>query len=444
MGCIAFSETNLLALNVHLYCSILFGGSPMPASLPRHVSFKPAHQFLYLTLLLSALVIMSACGSSKASSLMNPTANTAATNAQPTQSAPSSNLGSGQGGTGNSKPEAMFVGDYVPEDPAPSGVITSYDVNLTNGAVNHVNNAFDNGTEAMAVNPAGTLLYVTEIGPTMAAYSIAPNGAISFKFDTVTIRAHSFTEGLAVHPNNQFVYAGAYTEGIIGYHANPDGTMTELSGNPFKPESYVAGIEPSGKWLYGVATTPNGMGLVIPFKINATTGALTAPLVIAIKTPNHQFAIGDARLDSQGKFLFVTDQANNAIYTFLLNARTGNAQQVGTTSTGSETPGFITVTPSDSFVYVGSSTQPDILGYSLSQGGTLSPINGGKPFTLQAPNSGGIRGVKADLSGHFLYANTVFYTNGLSIDPTTGELKSVMSPMFDSNELTDIAFAPLP
>lgn len=393
--------------------------------------------------LLAAVLIMTACGSSHASSMVNPSASSAAaaTNAQ-------GSANSGHSGSGDSKPEVMITGDYVAELPAPAGQVYSYSVNMGDGAISQVGSNGDAGTGALAVNHANTLLYAREIGPTMAVYSIRSTGALNYLFDTVQVRAHSFEGRIAIHPNDQFLYCGSYSEGVIAYQLSQDGTMAELPGNPVHPESYMAGVAPSGNWLYGVSTALNSGGAIVTaYQVNSQTGEISADLSngTRINTANHQFTFGDVQLDPQGKYLFVTDEANNAIYTFSINSHTGKVQQIATTSTGSEVPNRITITPSASLLYVGSATNPDILGFSISQNGTLSPINGGKPFTLGSPNFGGIQGMKVDLSGHYLYANTFFYINGLAIDAKTGKLKSVVSPTFDSGYvLTDVTFANVP
>ncbi len=402
-------------------------------------STKPTEIFLIVTLL-AALLMMTACGSNHASSMLNPSANSAATGAN-------AQAGAGPGVTGDSKPEVMITGDYVPELPAPAGQVYSYSVNMGNGAISQVGSNGDAGTGALAVNHANTLLYAREIGPTMGVYSIGSTGALNFVFDTVQVRAHSFEGRVAIHPNDQFLYCGAFSEGVIGYRLNQNGSMSELPGNPVQPESHMAGVAPSGNWLYGVSTALASGAIITAYQINLETGEISVDLAkgTRINTANHQFTLGDIQLDPRGKYLFVTDEANNAIYTFSINSTTGKVQQIATTSTGSEVPNTITITPSGSLLYVGSATNPDILGFSISQNGTLSPINGGKAFTLGSPNFGGIQGMKVDLTGQYLYANTFFYINGLAIDAKTGKLKSVVPATFDSgNVLTDVTFANLP
>ena len=414
-----------------------------PSALPRLRPNAQSTYLLLITTLLAALLIMTACGSSHTSSMMNPTASNAAANV----SQGGANSGSGHSGTVDLRPEVMITGDFVPELPAPAGQIYSYSVNLSNGSITEVGSNGDNGTGALAVNHANTLLYTRELGPSMASYSIGSTGSLNFLFDTVQIGAHSFEGRIAIHPNDQFLYCGAFSEGVIAYRLNQNGTMSELPRNPVPPESYLAGVAPSGNWLYGVSTALASGAIVVAYQVNSQTGAISADLsnVTRINTANHQFTFGDVQLDPQGKYLFVTDEANNAIYTFSINPQTGKVQQTATTSTGSEVPNRITITPSDSFLYVGSATNPDILGFSISQNGALSPTNGGRAFTLAPPNFGGIQGMNVDLSGHYLYANTFFYINGLAIDQNTGNLATVVAPQFDSgNELTDVTFANLP
>ena len=398
-------------------------------------------EIFVIVILLAAVLMMTACGSSHSSSMLNPSANSAA-------SAANALVGGGSGsGSSDSKPEVMITGDYVAELPAPAGQVYSYSVNMGSGAISQVGSNGDAGTGALAVNHSNMLLYTREIGPTMAAYSIGSTGALNFLFDTVQVRAHSFEGRIAIHPNDHFLYCGAFSEGVIGYRLNQNGSMSELSGNPVQPESYMAGVAPSGKWLYGLSTALASGAIITAYQVNSQTGEISVDLAngTRINTANHQFTLGDIQLDPQGKYLFVTDEANNAIYTFSINSPTGKVQQIATTSTGSEVPNRITITPSASLLYVGSATNPDILGFSISQNGTLSPINGGKSFTLGSPNFGGIQGMKVDLSGQYLYANTFFYINGLAIDAKTGKLKSVVSPSFDAGfVLTDVTFANLP
>src|SRR5579864_6460006 len=156
-------------------------------------------EILLIITLLAAVLMMTACGSSHASSMLNPSANSTAsgTNAQG---------GASHSGSGDSKPEVMITGDYVAELPAPAGQVYSYSVNMANGAISQVGTNGDAGTGALAVNHANTLLYAREIGPSMAVYSIGSTGALNFLFDTVQVRAHSFEGRIAIHPNDQFLY----------------------------------------------------------------------------------------------------------------------------------------------------------------------------------------------------------------------------------------------
>ncbi len=236
--------------------------------------------------------------------------------------------------------------------------------------------------EAIAVNAAGTQLYVVD------TYAPAPNGQAAYsetnpgpgalvefplnssqQFTSCTPVANGsnsywplgdYPGGVAVAANDSYVYvvntgsvvttttpptAGvpvvAATSGagtISGFSIASDGTLSAVSGSPFEAGTAPVGIaiDPTSRFLYA---TDSAQNQVIEYSIQSN-GALQAinPGVTATET----FPVG-ITVDPRGMFVYVTNYTSGQVSAYNINQATGSltSNATPTLSTG---PGSTCVT----------------------------------------------------------------------------------------------------
>ena len=218
------------------------------------------------------------------------------------------------------------------------------------------------------------------------------------------------------------------------------GTSVAVSG--LLSQGIVA--DPAGKFLY---VSDAAADQVHVFSISSN-GSLTeiggSPYTVG--TPGGQTSASGEAMDSNGKFLYVTDLSNNDVAGFTVNSSTGalTAMNPATFPTGT-TPVQVVVDSSNSYVYV--SDYNDVLGgifaFSLdSTSGVLTPVPGSSPFSLPTLNAGAI-GLAT--TGQYVYVAEQNYGNvaGLSIISGTGGLNTLISsPFAAGNGPTGVVIAP--
>lgn len=168
-------------------------------------------------------------------------------------------------------------------------------------------------------------------------------------------------------------------------------TGSTAAGAVNGPAAMANGLSAKILYVTNSATTAND---VFQFKINSTSGALTAiaspvaagksPLWIAV-TPNVQFA-------------FVTNSADGTISQYTVNTTTGELTANGTFTSNLLSSPFAAVA-SNTFLYVTDSTKGTVVSFPISTTGTLS---GGTPTTIPvaSPKPGPII---MNSTGQFVY-----------------------------------------
>jgi 6-phosphogluconolactonase (cycloisomerase 2 family) len=159
------------------------------------------------------------------------------------------------------------------------------------------------------------------------------------------------------------------------------------------------------KYLYVSATAPTGGGEIIGYAITRGSAALT-PLgssPFATSTPHADVAVSDP----QGRFLFVSDIAAANITVFKIDATTGSLTATGTPITGAG-PDQMVVDGSGNYLYFPAGSF--VFGYSIDQtSGALTPLLG-SPFSVLAS------ALQADPTGKFLLSVSAA-DNNVSVIP---------------------------
>ena len=215
--------------------------------------------------------------------------------------------------------------------------------------------------------------------------------------------------------------------GVSAYRINATtGALTAVSGSPFAagtdPSDFS--VDPSGKFAYVANQNSNNISA---YSINPTTGVLTA-------VAGSPFSVGTrplgVRIDLSGRFAYVVNSESHTISAFSIDTSTGALAPVaGSPFAAGFGPGpYLVIDPSGKFAYVANAGSNDISAYGINATtGALAPV-AGSPFAAGS--------LPWDLaihsSGKFAYvANwTSNNTSAYGINASTGALEPIAGSPF--------------
>ncbi len=173
---------------------------------------------------------------------------------------------------------------------------------------------------------------------------------------------------------------------------------------------------PNNNFVYVLDATSGTQ--IFGFQIaHAKSGALAtitgSPFQLSTAVVNSSIA-----MDPLGRFIFVTDQGNNAVHVLAIG-QSGALTEVTGSPFLVSSPTFVAVTPSGAFAYVTDQVDGDIFIFSLAPNGTLTEETGASPFIVPDPNdSPGFALVHP--TGNFLLTANLESTSSFTIDPNNG------------------------
>jgi len=285
-----------------------------------------------------------------------------------------------------------------------NGVLTQKDVVTTSAS-----------PVAVAVNPAGTYLYVAS-GPNpsvLTVYSLS-SGTIGAAAATIPLTLPGYTSdtivpsGVFALASNNAVYVSAYDQSaynpggtttstanpgwVFGYTVGSGGTLTLSSGSPYKagvkPSALVA--DPTSRFLY---VTDFASNEIIGYTIQGGSDLIFL-INGPFKTGNEPNAV---TIDPRGRYMYITNGLDSSVSAYTIDLTTGTPS-ASVNTTGSQTnatdttPVSVIVDPSiGTFVYTANEVGNSISGFTLNPNtGALQPSQstpyptGNKPVALAA------------------------------------------------------------
>jgi 6-phosphogluconolactonase (cycloisomerase 2 family) len=239
------------------------------------------------------------------------------------------------------------------------------------------------------------------------------------------------------------------SSGAVGTIANVTGQFVPLRLGIDTPSPMVP---PSAKYIYGPGQPEYGneQGIYCA-SITGSAGQLT-PIAEPYLPVNPFFQITSARMDGQGRFIYVEDVSSNettsAIRSFAINPDDGSLTE-GPPTAQQSSGGNALIAGTDlagKYVYTWSATALgwDLQAYAIDQtNGSLTQVTG-SPYVLFATQDLDVSianplGLGVDPAGKYVYvpmagsdANQVNYSETLvfSVDPETGALAPVTGSPF--------------
>lgn len=136
-----------------------------------------------------------------------------------------------------------------------------------------------NSTYGVAIHPNNKFLYAANVGSnTVSVYAINPLTGVLTAVGTPTATGSIEPNGLYFHPSGNYLYVSNYNgNSITVFQVASDGTLTAITGSPFATigATKINGliVSADGKYLY--AASGGGNGGVVAFTIDSSTGSLT-------------------------------------------------------------------------------------------------------------------------------------------------------------------------
>jgi 6-phosphogluconolactonase len=326
--------------------------------------------------------------------------------------------GFGGGSTGGTPSSSRNVTGFAYVSNFQSNNVSAYTIDGSTGALSEIKGspfAAGVGPTAVAVNRAGTFLYVANGGSfdftdSVSAFTIDPaTGALTSVGATPAGRSSLTSIAVA---DDSFVYTTSGGSRVSSFEIDAfvitaNGGLALVDGSPFTAgtnPSAVA-VDQSGKFAY---VTNQASQDVSSFTI-AATGALASTGRVPLASPPLWITVHPS-----GRFLYV-----HGISAFSIDTTTGALTEIEGSATTTTITTSMSIDPSGRFAYV--SGDSGILAYAINDTtGSLTQING-SPFS----SNGSFGSVAVDRSGKFVYMVGRGGLHGYTINDTTGALTEI-------------------
>jgi 6-phosphogluconolactonase (cycloisomerase 2 family) len=265
---------------------------------------------------------------------------------------------------------------------------------------------------AIAVNAADTYLYAVSgtSSATLTAFPLTAGAlgsavsAASFKLPTYPSDVIIPT-GVSVLANNSAVFVSAYDQSaynpggtttstanpgwVFGFAVGSNGSLTEVSGSPWKagikPSAIVS--DPTNRYVYVTDYASNDMVAYTVLDGNTLAFLPNGPF----RTGNEPSAI---TIDPRGRFMYLTNQLDNSVSAYTIDLASGTPTSV-VNSTGSSTnsteaePVALIVDPAlGQYVYTANYYGSSVTGFVLdATAGSLKPVQASPYPTDSKPTS---------------------------------------------------------
>jgi 6-phosphogluconolactonase len=248
----------------------------------------------------------------------------------------------------------------------------------------------------LAVNQAGTFLYVVETYQPAFSINIPGPGALVV---------------FPINANGQLGATGSLCQPV----ANGTSDFFPVGNNPV-----AVSVVNNGSYVYAVNESDH---TVSAFQVGSD-GALSSIGVFAVgRAPN---AIAG---DPAGKFLYVTDGGSNQLYGFLVQPN-GSLVMMPNPFRTDNLPDAVAVDPRGIYVYVANYNGNNVNAYTIDQStGNATPVSGSASYGV---GTGPLCILVEPSEGRYVYTanflgNTV---SGLALNPATGGVSAVQNTPF--------------
>jgi 6-phosphogluconolactonase (cycloisomerase 2 family) len=272
--------------------------------------------------------------------------------------------------------------------------------------------------------PTGNPVFVSNSSGSVSTYLLDQStGSLQKITGSPVNTGGTSPDSMAVDPTHAHLLVTNLAAGTSAvFSVGSSGLLQPVPGSPFQTSTSQVRIliHPNGNFAYTLVNSPSE---IIGYNYSSTSGALSPSTGFPV-TLGFPGASGLA-ITSSGKFLYASNPAANAISSFSIDASTGALTLVGTATSVSGAPAFLTLDDTSTLLF-GLNTQSNTVSvFTISSTGLLTEVNS-SPFSAgQNP----VNGVFAD--GILYVANQNAGTvSALALNRTTDQLTPISGSPF--------------
>jgi 6-phosphogluconolactonase (cycloisomerase 2 family) len=312
-----------------------------------------------------------------------------------------------------SSSKSAFV--YLASQGTSPGIVTAYKVDLRSGVLNSSNgalvqtgNAVKAGTQptVLLFDPTSSFAYAANFGSNdISLFTVNKDGSLAAASGTAALTNAARPSALAIDPGAHFLFVA--NQGLAATLTNPvaipgnvsvfaigsGGALTEVAGSPFgiQETSPPLQFNPIAPFPSGVAVSHQGNfvyvsdqanNAVVSFSFDSTSGALTPIAEGCAQCFGVNVGTGPTALLSPpaGNFLYVANSSSNNIFEFAIDPNDGTLSPIQANTTTVPTgvgPIAMTTDPAAKYFYALANGGSQVIGYTLNQvTGQLTAISG--------------------------------------------------------------------
>jgi 6-phosphogluconolactonase (cycloisomerase 2 family) len=239
---------------------------------------------------------------------------------------------------------------YLVSQGSSPGTVTAYSLNLgsgllksSNGALTQTGKSANAGTQptVLLFDPKQSFAYTANFGSAdITTFTVNKDGSLAVAQASTKLTSATHPVNLAMDPGAHFLFVAnegdSTTRGNVSvFSIGPGGALTEVAGSPFavqetspplpvlpvSPLPSAVAVSNQGNFVY---VTDQANNAVLPFSFDPTAGALTAISgTCAGAVPCLGVVVGSAPSavfsPAAGNFLYVANASSNDIYEFKIN-----------------------------------------------------------------------------------------------------------------------------
>jgi 6-phosphogluconolactonase len=258
------------------------------------------------------------------------------------------------------------------------GSVSAFSLDRVSGALTLENLVSSGGAGpcSIAVDYTGKVVFVSDgAGGSLSSYQALSGGRLSDPVSNFHFSGHSvnpirqkgaYTHCTTVSPDNRYLLVNDLgLDRITTFSFDPGTAVVTPASAPFfhaipgsGPRNFT--FHPNSRWAYSV----NEMGNTVDaLAWEGRQGTLTRLQNVSTLPPGFtgQNIAATVRVDSAGRFLYVSNRGANTIAVFSINSVSGSLQQIQQVSCGGRTPRYFSLDPSGQWLLVGNQDSASIV-----------------------------------------------------------------------------------